>query len=347
MNWKAIKYALPLTLFVNAWFSFHDRGWAVWTTVLVAFIIVPVLELALPASPRNLTEVEEEQIAHAPYFNIFLYLLVPLQFMAVYVFLNSIGQQGISIADRAGRILAMGLLCGVFGINVGHELGHRVNKLDQFLAKSMLLTALYMHFNIDHNKGHHKHVGTPNDPGSARYGESLYHFLFRMQWGTYQVAWNIATDEQKKKGRSFLQNEMLQFTLLQLAFCAAIVLLFSWQALAFYGISAIIGIVLFQTVSYIQHYGLSRKPTTEGRYERVMPRHSWDSDQVVGRLLLFELGRHSDHHYLASRKYQVLRHHDDSPQMPTGYVGTMMMAAIPPLWFSVMNKRIKQMETAE
>ena len=264
MNWRAIKYALPLTLFVNAWFSFTGTGWAVWTTVLVAFILVPLLELTIPPSPRNLADAEEEAIAHSSLYNVVLYILVPLQFAAVCIFLRSMGDESISVSDRAGRILAMGLLCGVFGINVGHELGHRVNKVSQFLAKGMLLTALYMHFNIDHNKGHHKHVGTPDDPGSARYGESLYHFLFRMQWGTYQVAWRIANDEQKKKGRSFLQNEMFQFTLLQLLFCAAIVWVFSWLALAYYALSSIVGIILFQTVSYIQHYGLSRKATSEG-----------------------------------------------------------------------------------
>jgi len=301
-----------------AYISFTTTGWLVWVTVWVAFVLVPLLELLMPPSPRNIDEAEEERIAHSRVYNIFLYLLIPLQFVAVYVFLRSMGDINISIADRLGRILAMGILCGVFGINVGHEIGHRVSRLNQVLSQSMLMTSLYMHFNIDHNKGHHKNVGTPLDPGSARYNESLYHFLFRMQFGTYRVAWTIATQEQKKAAQSFLQNKMFLFTMVQLAYCAAIVLLFGWQALAYYSLAAVGGIILFQAVSYIQHYGLSRKPTGEGRYERVMPRHSWDSDQVLGRLILFELSRHSDHHYLASRRYQVLRHHDDSPQLPTG-----------------------------
>jgi len=343
MNWRAIKYALPLTLFVNAWASFTNTGWQVWTTFLVAFTLVPLLELIIPPSPRNLTDKLEQKIAQAPFFNFFLYAVVPLQFAAVYLFLHSMSED-ITIADRAGRIMAMGLLCGIFGINVGHELGHRVDPVSQFLSRAMLMTSLYIHFNIDHNKGHHKHVCTPLDPSSARYNESLYHFLFRMQRGTYRVAWHIANAEQKQKHRSLLQNVMFRFTIVQLLFCAAIVFFFSWQALAYYIISAIVGIILFQTVSYIQHYGLSRKATGEGRYERVMPRHSWDSDHIVGRLILFELGRHSDHHYLASRRYQVLRHHDESPQMPTGYAGTMLLAAIPPIWFRVMNKRIKGSE---
>lgn len=342
MTWRAIKYALPLTLFVNALASFNSIGWQVWTTVLVAFFIVPLLELILPASPRNLTDDVEEKIARSSWFNVFLYLMVPLQFIAVYYFLHSMQQPGISACDSAGRILAMGLLCGIFGINVGHELGHRVSPLNQFLSRSMLLTSLYMHFNIDHNKGHHKHVGTPLDPGSARYNESLYHFIVRMQLGTYRVAWTIATAEQQKDGKAFIHNKMFQFTLVQLLFCALIAWVFSWQILGYFILSALSGILLFQAVSYIQHYGLSRTATSEGRYERVMPRHSWDSDHIIGRLILFELGRHSDHHYLASRRYQVLRHHDDAPQLPTGYAGSMLLATIPPLWFNIMNKRIAE-----
>lgn len=342
MNWRAIKYALPLTLFVNALISFTVTGWQVWTTIFVAFFVVPLLELILPAVSRNLTDDLEEKIARSSWFNVCLYLMVPLQFIAVYSFLHSMQQPDISVSDRVGRILAMGLLCGIFGINVGHELGHRVSPLNQFLSRCMLLSSLYMHFNIDHNKGHHKNVATPLDPGSARYNESLYHFIIRMQLGTYRVAWKIAAAEQRKEGKSFIYNKMFQFTLVELAFCSLIVLLFGWLILGYYILSALSGIILFQAVSYIQHYGLSRKATGEGRHERVMPRHSWDSDHILGRLILFELGRHSDHHYLASRRYQVLRHHDEAPQLPTGYAGSMLLAAVPPLWFSIMNKRIEE-----
>jgi alkane 1-monooxygenase len=342
MNWRAIKYALPLTLFVNALMSFAGTGWQVWTTFLVAFLLVPLLELILPATPRNLADEVEEMISRSSWFNVCLYLMVPLQFIALYLFLHSMQQPDISISDRLGRILAMGLLCGIFGINVGHELGHRVSPLNQFLSRSMLLSSLYMHFNIDHNKGHHKNVATPLDPGSALYNESLYHFIIRMQLGTYRVAWTIAAADQRKDAKSFIHNKMFQFTLVELAFCALIVWLFGWQVFGYYILSALSGILLFQAVSYIQHYGLSRKPTGEGRYERVMPRHSWDSDHILGRLILFELGRHSDHHYLASRRYQVLRHHDEAPQLPTGYAGSIVLATIPALWFSIMNKRIAE-----
>jgi alkane 1-monooxygenase len=115
--------------------------------------------------------------------------------------------------------------------------------------------------------------------------------------------------------------------------------------LAFLG-AAFMGMLMLETVNYIEHYGLQRKLGASGQYERAMPHHSWNSDHVVGRLMLFELSRHSDHHYLASRKYQVLRHHDNAPQMPTGYPGMMLLALVPPLWFSIMHKKIKEWQQA-
>jgi len=132
----------------------------------------------------------------------------------------------------------------------------------------------------------------------------------------------------------------VQYTLIQLAFIIGIFWGFGWLPGCCYLAAATIGILLLETVNYIEHYGLSRRSLGEGKYERAMPAHSWNSDHVIGRLLMFELSRHSDHHYLASRKYQVLRHHDESPQMPTGYPGMMLLAMVPPAWFYVMNKRV-------
>ena len=239
------------------------------------------------------------------------------------------------------------MLCGTFGINVAHELGHRKNKFEQTLAKISLLSSLYMHFFIEHNKGHHKNVATPNDPSSARYNEWLYSFYFRTIIFSYISAWHIANNEMKKKGlRKFsLHNEMLQAQIIQIAFVALVYLFFGgWITVYFLG-AAFMGILLLETVNYIEHYGLQRKTTSANSFERAMPQHSWNSNHAIGRILLFELSRHSDHHYLASRKYQLLKHYDNTPQLPTGYPGSMLLALLPPLWFKIMNKRILQFET--
>lgn len=292
---------------------------------------------------------EEEMAKKNRSYDILLYIVVLVQYFALYEFLNSMKNDTLTWYDTVGRIGVMGMLCGVFGINVGHELGHRVNKTEQTLAKALLLTSLYMHFFTEHNKGHHKRVATPEDPSSARYGEPVYTFYFRTILFSYISAWHIANDEIRKKGKPVfsLQNEMIQFTFIQLAFLAGIFFAFSGLVTLYFLAAALIGILLLETVNYIEHYGLQRIKTSNGNYERAMPEHSWNSDHLIGRIVLFELSRHSDHHYLASRKYQVLRHHDNSPQMPTGYPGMILLSLFPPVWFYVMNRRIKKLQAAK
>jgi alkane 1-monooxygenase len=173
----------------------------------------------------------------------------------------------------------------------------------------------------------------------------IYTFWFRTVIMGYLSAWHIANEECLKKGRAKLglQNEMVRFQLIQLALIGGIYLFLGGWVLLYFLAAAGMGILLLETVNYIEHYGLQRKATGDGKYERAMPEHSWNSDHMIGRLFLFELSRHSDHHYLASRKYQILRHHDEAPQMPTGYPGMMLLSLLPPAWFAVMNPRIKKM----
>lgn len=344
MKFRALKYLLPLILYAGAINSFHSKGVAVWLPLILAWVLIPVVELFIKSDPKNIENTEEELVKADKTYDLILYLIVPLQFVALWFFLKNFNTETLSPVDIVGRIGVMGLLCGVFGINVGHELGHRVNKFEQTLAKMLLLTSLYMHFYVEHNKGHHKRVATPEDPSSARYGEWVFAFYFRSVIFSYLNAWHIANNEATKKGGSVfsLKNEMIQFQFIQIAFVVLIFFLFGWLTTLYFLAAAVIGFLLLETVNYIEHYGLQRKKTAEGSYERAMPVHSWNSDHVIGRLFLFELSRHSDHHYLASRKYQLLRHHDDSPQMPTGYPGMMILALVPPVWFWVMNKRIKE-----
>jgi alkane 1-monooxygenase len=290
----------------------------------------------------------EEELAKADKtYDRILYLVVILQYLALFLFLYSINESGLTPIDIIGRVWVMGLLCGTLGINVGHELGHRSKKYEQVFAKLLLLTSLYMHFFIEHNKGHHKRVATMEDPSSARFGEGVYHFYFRTIIFSFFSSWQIAGNDARKKGHRVFSfyNEMILFVLIQIAFVAVIVYVFGWIASLYFIAAAFMGILLLETVNYIEHYGLQRKRIDEGKYERALPEHSWNSDHVIGRVMLFELSRHSDHHYLASRKYQVLRHHDDSPQMPTGYPGMMILSLFPPAWFYVMNRRIKKIKS--
>lgn len=340
-----LKYMNVLTIPVLVYVSFNSHGVLTFLPIIEAFALIPLVELFIKPNPGNLSETEEALRKKNPIYDWQVYLMVPVQCAFVYLFLQSMGESGLSLADKIGRISAMGLMCGVIGINVAHELGHRSKTYEQLMAKVLLLTSLYMHFFIEHNQGHHKNVSTKEDPSSARKNEILYVFWIRSVVFSYISAWKIQVDRLKKKGYSFISihNEMLVFQLVQITLIAVIVYHFGWTVTGYFVLAAVMGFLLLETVNYIEHYGLSRSKKGEV-YERVMPQHSWNSNHIIGRLVLFELSRHSDHHYIASRKYQILRHIDESPQMPTGYPGMMLLATLPPLWFYVMNKKLSKIQ---
>ena len=343
MRFKFLKYFLALTVPLLAYFSFNGTGIITYAPMIEAFLLIPILELFFKPNSNNLSNAEEEMAKEDKSYDIVLYLLVPVIYFLLWEFLISM-RETLTFSDRLGRILSMGLVCGGYGINVAHELGHRNNKFEQFLSKTLLLSSLYMHFFIEHNRGHHKRVSTKEDPSSARYGENIFSFWIRSVFTGYISAWNIEFSRLKrlKKFKFSLENEMLRFQIIQVLFVSSIYFVYGTQITIYFLFAAVMGFLLLETVNYIEHYGLQRKININGKYERVQPFHSWNSNHPVGRIMLFELSRHSDHHFNASRKYQVLKNHDNSPEMPTGYPGMMILSLIPPLWFYIMNKRIKK-----
>ncbi|HRI21933.1 MAG TPA: alkane 1-monooxygenase [Panacibacter sp.] len=338
-----LKYAAPFLIYLLALISFFGTGVWCWLALLYAWILIPAAELFQKPDPANMETTEEELAKENKWYDYVLYATVFFQYAALIIFLWQMKHSSYNFIDGLARVYTMGLLCGVFGINAGHELGHRSKKYERLIAKALLLSSLYMHFFIEHNKGHHKNVATRDDPASARLWEPVYFFYFRSVIFSYLSAWKIAGRDAVKNGGSVFsfKNEMLQLHLTQLGFIAVIFFTCGWLVTVYYLMAAAVGIALLETVNYIEHYGLTRKEINKGKFERTMPRHSWNSDHIIGRLMLFELSRHSDHHYLASRKYQLLRHHDDAPQMPTGYPGMMILALVPPLWFYVMHRQMR------
>ncbi|MGF1638640.1 MAG: alkane 1-monooxygenase [Cyclobacteriaceae bacterium] len=343
----ALKYALVFTLPFTAYIAFINEGWLAWLHLLYAFGFIPLAELFFNPNRENLSKAKTEIAKEDFVYDLILYLVVPIQFLLLAFFLYVIGQTPVGSSVWFGRVVSMGLLCGVMGINVAHELGHRCTWYERFMAKTLLLSSLYMHFYIEHNRGHHKNVATEQDPATARYGESIYIFWLRSVWYSYVSAWKIESLRLTQKGFRFFswQNEMLRMQCIQLTFLLGIYLFFGFFVFISFLIAAILGFLLLEAVNYIEHYGLMRNMSAN-RYERTLPCHSWNSNHLIGRLMLFELSRHSDHHYIASRKYQILRHHEMSPQMPTGYPGMMLLALVPPLWFYVMHKEIRDFSRA-
>jgi alkane 1-monooxygenase len=341
---KDLKYLIAYCIPLSGWLAIQYKGPWAWATVILAFGIIPILDALLPASTENIPPDEEEGRSKIIFFDFLLLLCAPICFLITYTYLRTIQIEVLSIYEIIGLTLSTGVVLGATGINVAHELGHRPEKLEQLFAKAGLLLVLYQHFFIEHNRGHHKHVSTPLDPATARKNEPVYLFFFRSIIGQYISAWNLEKIRMERKNLNFFSwdNEMIRFTTYQALYLASVVIIFGIGMLPYALAIALIGVLLLEVINYIEHYGLQREMLPSGHPERVMPRHSWNSDHEMGRIVLFELTRHSDHHYKASRKYQILRHMDESPQLPTGYPGCMLMALVPPLWFTVMNKRLEK-----
>lgn len=338
---RALRYLMAYSLPITVGISFMSKGWLSYLPLLYGFGVIPILDQLVGPKPGNLSKHEHEAESKNGLYDWVIYFSLPVQLAVLIWFLWEVSRP-MATADLVGRITAMGMMCGVLGINVAHELGHRPRAYERAMAKVLLATSLYMHFYIEHNKGHHRNVGTSVDGATARRNETLYFFWFRTIAQSLRSAWQITEKELTRKKRAVwsFHNEMLRMLLIQSAVCTAIALLFSWSVLVYFICAALMGILLLETVNYIEHYGLYRNKVNEFRYEDVEPRHSWNSDHVLGRLVLFELTRHSDHHYEPSKHYQLLDSMSGASQLPAGYPAMMLLSMFPPLWFRVMHPRL-------
>ncbi len=317
-------------------------GAALWATPLFVFGLVPLAELLLPAhagpADPGAPSPARRRIADA-----LIALTLPLQAAVVLAFLAGATSGAWSAAEWAGALASTALGCGGYGINVAHELGHRPERGWRLAARLLLVTSFYDHFYVEHNRGHHARVATDADPASSRQGESLYAFWVRSMVGGYRSAFAIEAARLHGKARHpvlSLQNTVFVGQLIQAALFTAAALTFGLLPALGWLLAGLGGGLLLETINYIEHYGLRRAIGPDGRPERVRPAHSWNADHPFGRLLLFELTRHSDHHAHPARPYAALRHFEAAPQLPTGYPGMMLLAAVPPLFFRVMDARL-------
>ncbi len=333
-----VSYSIPLAAILGLYLK---GNWAFFTPVF-AFVLIPILEILLPVQEGNLSEEQSLSKAQNKFFNILLYLNIPIVFGILGWFLYSITIVNYSLSELIGLTFSVGIVVGSNGINVAHELGHRKLWWENMLGKLLLIPSLYMHFFIEHNFGHHQNAATYEDPASASYNQTVYGFWFTSIFRQYLSAWKIQMDLLKRENRSFFssKNDMFWYVIIQGVYLSSIYVFFGSTPLLVAIAIALTGALLLETTNYIEHYGLRRNKTKSGRYERVTEIHSWNSNHVLGRMMLYELTRHSDHHYRSHKKYQLLEYHDVSPQMPYGYPTSMVLALVPPLWFAIMNKRI-------
>ena len=323
-------------------FTFKSTGIYAFFGLFFLYVLVPILEQILPLSSYNLNKVEKELAKESYFFDLTLYLLVPLHLFVIYSFLITVSNANISTLDLIACVLMMGTILGVNGINVGHELGHKINHpFKMFLAHVMLTTSIQNHFVTYHNSGHHRDVGTPEDFSSAKQGDNFYYFALRSQIGGYFKTWKLESKRLTALGKNKLINPMIIYTLIPLLFLTTIYFFFNFNTMLIYGITGIYGISVLEAQNYFAHYGLRRKKQENGRYERVQPKHSWNSDHLIGRVLLFELTRHSDHHHMGAKPFQLLESKKDSPMLPFGYPMMLMLSYFPFIFKPIMKKHLK------
>lgn len=344
---KSLKYLSILILPITVYISFTSTGFITYLPLIVFFGFVPSLELLFKPTKENFSKEQEKKEKENKMYTAILYSMIPIQLGFLTYFFVIIQEPNLATADIIGRVTAMGLMCGVIGINVGHELGHRNNRFDEFLGELLLLTSLNTHFLPYHNAGHHLNVATPKDAATARKNELLYVFWIRSHFTSYIQAWQCENNRLISENKSWIhyRNRMIIYTVSNFILLGSIFYFLGITSLMYFTSAAVFGIILLETVNYIEHYGLLRKKNEHGRFEKVKRTHSWNSDHVVGKLMLFNLSRHSDHHYNGSKHYQILKSLPESPQMPTGYPGMMLLSLFPPIWFGLMHRKLKKLNS--
>jgi len=345
-TWRDPKrYAWLLGLIVPtlpflAWGLVHATGLAVFWFYgpFLVFVIFPFLDLLVGMDPTNPPDSVIKWLEQDRYYRWCTYLFLPIQYAGL-IFACWLWSSGeLSTLDSIGLALTVGMVSGI-AINTAHELGHKRDSLERWLSKVALAQSGYGHFFVEHNRGHHVRVATPEDPASARLGESFYAFLPRTVAGSLRSALEIEREHLGREGRRFwtLDNDILSAWAMTVVLFAALVGVFGPVVLPYLLLQAIIGFSLLEVVNYLEHYGLLRQRRADGRYERTRPEHSWNNNNVASNVLLYHLQRHSDHHENPTRPYQTLRHLDESPQLPAGYAALILVAYLPPLWFRIMD----------
>ena len=331
-------YSIPLTTFL----SIYLHGMWSYSSVFYAFVIIPLIEWRLKQPNTTYSDQEIEGRLKNKLFDLMLYLNVPIVFGLLSYGLLTLHQEVFATYERVGILSSLGILLATNAINVAHELGHRLSRFERTLSKLLYMPCLYMHFFLEHNYGHHKNMATSDDPATARYNQPLYSFWISSIINQYINAWKIQFRLLSSKQKSFFsfENDMLFYLLFQGLYLGVIFAYLGSDGLLTALIVGICSFLFLETINYIEHYGLQRAALPSGKYERITPLHSWNSNHIMGRIVLYELTRHSDHHFKSNKKYQILEHKEESPQLPFGYPTAMLLALIPPMWFRVMNSRI-------
>jgi alkane 1-monooxygenase len=346
-------------------------SWWLWLGPIIILGVIPAVDLLVGRDRTNPPEEAVKALEADPYYRWIVYAYVPIQYLgfaaAMYLVirgnpvpdvLHALGLGGwldllpgqlgtpfeLSVIERIGASISIGCVGGI-AINTAHELGHKRPRHERWLSKVALAQSGYGHFYIEHNRGHHVRVATPEDPASSRLGESFYAFWPRTVFGSLRSAWRLESSRLRRRGKPVLHpgNDVLNAWAMTLVLWGAMTLWLGIGVLPYLLLQGVVGLSLLEVVNYLEHYGMRRAKVHHRdveRYERVLQSHSWNSNNIATNVFLYHLQRHSDHHANPTRRYQALRDHESAPVLPTGYAGMIVLALLPPLWRRVMDPRV-------
>jgi alkane 1-monooxygenase len=312
-----------------------------WAGPFVVFVVMPLLDWLVGKDAENPPESAIKHLEEDRYYRWCTSLYLPLQYASLVGACALWASGSLSLVESLGLAITVGCVSGI-AINTAHELGHKRKSLERWLSKVALAQTGYGHFFIEHNRGHHVRVATPEDPASARLGESFWEFLPRSVSGSLVSAWELEKVRLSRLGKGpwTIHNDILNAWAMTAVLFGVLVAVFGPVVLPFLLTQAVFGFSLLEVVNYLEHYGLLRARREDGRYERCRPEHSWNSNNVSSNVLLYHLQRHSDHHANPVRRYQALRHFDEAPELPSGYATMIVLAYLTPLWRRVMDPKV-------
>jgi alkane 1-monooxygenase len=309
--------------------------------LIALYVGIPVLDYLMGEDLSNPPESAVPGLEADRYYRWINYAVVPVLWGGMLFNCVYLATHELPWYSWLATVITTGSMLG-FGLNLSHELGHKKDWIGRKIGLFNTALGGYGHFSIEHNRGHHRHVATPEDPASSKMGETIYRFMFRELPGAYFRAWDLETERLDRVGKAAwsLDNEIVQAGLVTAALYGSLIAMFGAPMVPVLAVVAFWGAFQLTSANYIEHYGLLRQKLPNGRYEHCQPHHSWNSNHVVSNLVVFHLQRHSDHHANPTRSYQSLRNFPELPTLPSGYFGMFLAAYVPPLWFALMNHRV-------
>ena len=342
---SALPFWISLLLLPLAWIGAAAGGWSLVLLPVSTWYLFALADSVAGLNPENADPNTDDGDLY--WYRFVTVVWAPLQFATIFGLIWYVTRADhLSTFEAIALFFGVGVLSGTIGINYSHELMHQKNKLERNLGDLLLAMVLYSHFRSEHLLVHHRYVGTPRDPVTARYNEGFHRFYPRVLVQCLRSAFQAEKAMLARKDLPWtdLSNPFFRYWALQAAMLALAFILGGWAGIGLFIMQAATAVWQLELVNYVEHYGLTRKHLGDGKYEYVKPQHSWNAAQKASNWLLINLQRHSDHHYKPDRRFPLLQNYTeaDAPQLPYGYPVMTVLAMMPPLWRGFMNPRVRQ-----